>query len=196
MIIAWGKSRKDLSESVGHGAIILGGHGVHKDGVEIIYIRNKNKLHQLEGADGEPTGKIGVNGACGEIGKGHEAKNILGGADFFSGVQVVNLESRIKNGWLDGVRGLGALPLVAHVAFVGGSREWEMVADNAQQETGDSRQFIAALKCPQQCCSGGRAESLVDTSRVFHGGRGSFGIGGNFGRGVHGRRVGGSHGGR
>ena len=71
-----------------------------------------------------------------------------------------------------------------------------MVADNARRETGDSPQFFAALECPQQCRSGGRAESLVNKLCVFHGGGGSFGVGCNFGRGVRGRRVGGSRGGR
>ena len=172
MIIARGKSREDLGEGVDHGAIILGGHGAHKAGVEIIDIRNKNILNQLEGADVEGTGQIGVHGARGEIGKGREAENIVGDADFFGEVQVVNLEWRIKNGRLDGVRGSGALPLAAYVAFVGGSREQEMVADKARRETRDSHQFFALLKCPQQCRSGGRAESLVDKLHLFRGGGG------------------------
>ena len=113
VIIARGKSRKDLGEGVNHGTIILGGHGAHKDGIDIIYIRNKNILHQLEGADVEGTRQIGVHGARGEVGKGREAENIVGGAHFFGGVQVVDLELRIKNGRLDGARGLGALPLAA-----------------------------------------------------------------------------------
>ncbi len=95
MIIARGKSCEDLGEGVDHGTIILGGHAAHEDGIEIIYIRNKNILHRLEGADGEGTGQIGVHGARGDVGKGRKAENIVGGANFFGGVQVVNLESCI-----------------------------------------------------------------------------------------------------
>ena len=45
VIIARGKSREDLGEGIDHGANILGGHGMHEDGVEIIYIHNKNIQH-------------------------------------------------------------------------------------------------------------------------------------------------------
>ncbi len=45
VIIAHGESCEDLSERVNHGTIILGGHGVNKDGDEIIHICHKNILH-------------------------------------------------------------------------------------------------------------------------------------------------------
>ena len=79
----------------------------------------------------------------------------MGVADFFGGVQVVHLESCIENSRLDGARGSGALPLAVHVAFVGGSREQEMVVNNARQETGECCQLFAALKCRSNVVVGG-----------------------------------------
>ena len=45
VIVAGSKSGKDVGECVDHGAIVLGGHGANKDGVEVIDIRHKNILH-------------------------------------------------------------------------------------------------------------------------------------------------------
>ncbi len=45
VILACGKSGKDISEGIDHGAIVLGGHSMHKDGIEVIHIGNKNILH-------------------------------------------------------------------------------------------------------------------------------------------------------
>jgi len=45
VIVAGGESGEDVGEGVDHGAIILGGHGVHKDGIEAVNICNKNVLH-------------------------------------------------------------------------------------------------------------------------------------------------------
>ena len=78
------------------------------------------------------------------------------------------------------------------MAFVGGGREREMVADKTQREAGYSCQFLASFECPQQRCSGGKPEGLVDKSCVFCSGGGSFDVGGYCSGEVIGRRDGGS----
>ncbi len=70
MIIAGSEGGENGGEGVNHGAIVLGGHGADKDGVEVINVGHKNILHRPEGADGEGTRKIGVHGAGGEVGEG------------------------------------------------------------------------------------------------------------------------------
>ena len=86
--------------------------------------------------DGEGTGQISVHGARGEVDKVPRSRKYSGWCNFLWWVQVTDLELRIKNSRLDGACGLGALPLAAHMNFVGGSREREMVADDAQQKPG------------------------------------------------------------
>ena len=120
VIIAGGKGGKDVSEGGDHGAIILGGHCTHKDGIEVVDICHKNILHRPEGADGKGTGKIGVHGARREVGKCSEAEDVVGAAYFFGGKQIVNLAACVEDGWLRRSRGSGALPVAAHMAFVGG----------------------------------------------------------------------------
>ena len=45
VIVAGGESGKDVGEGVDHGAISLGGHGAHEDGVEVVNVCHKNVLH-------------------------------------------------------------------------------------------------------------------------------------------------------
>jgi hypothetical protein len=78
------------------------------------------------------------------------------------------------------------VPVVSHVTFVSSGGAREMGADKARREAGYGRQFLAALECPQQRCSGGRAEGLVHKMRVLHSG----GCGFNVGRDCHGEVVG------
>jgi hypothetical protein len=85
----------------------------------------------------------------------------VGSAYFFGGQQLVDLAARLKNGRLEGARGAGALSVALLVTFAGCGGAQEMGADKAQHEAGYDCQFLAALECPQQRCSGGRAEGLV-----------------------------------
>jgi len=149
VIVVGGESGKDVGEGIDHGAIILGGHGAHKDGVEVVNICNKNVLHRSEGADGEGTRKIGIHCTGGEISEGSEAEDVVGGAYFFGGNQFIHLAARIEDGRLEGAGGAGALSVAMHVTFVGGGGKREMGVDKAQREAGDSRQFLAALERPQ-----------------------------------------------
>ena len=54
-----------------------------------------------------------------------------------------------------------------------------MGADKARREAGYGCQFLAALECPQQRCSGGRAEGLVHKTRVLRSGGCGFNVGGD-----------------
>ena len=55
----------------------------------------------------------------------------MGGAYFFSGQELIDLAACIKNGWLKGAHGVGALSVAVHVALVGGGGERQMPADEA-----------------------------------------------------------------
>ena len=191
VIVTGGESGEDVGEGVDHGAIILGGHGAHEDGVEVVNVCHKNVLHRSEGADGEGARKIGIHCTGGEISEGGEAEDVVGGAYFFGGNQFVHLAARIEDGRLEGAGGAGALSVATHVTFVGGGGKREMGADKARREAGDSRQLFAALECPQQGCGGGRAEGLVDESRVLRSGGGCIDVGGDRYWEIGGRRGGG-----
>ncbi len=191
MIVAGSESGKDVGECVDPGAIVLEGHGANKDGVEVIDIRHKNLLHRSEGADGEGARKIGIHGAGVEIGEGQDAEDVVSSAYFFGGQQLVDLAACLKNGWLEGARGAGALSVASHVTFVGCGGVQEMGADKARREAGYGCQFLAALECPQQQCSGGRAEGLAHKTRVLRSGGCGFNVGGDCHGEVVGWRVGG-----
>jgi hypothetical protein len=45
VIVRGSESGEDVGKCVNHGAIVLGGHGANKDGIEVIDIRHKNILH-------------------------------------------------------------------------------------------------------------------------------------------------------
>ncbi len=63
----------------------VGWHRPYDDCIDIIYVRNKNVLHILEGPDGEGTGEISIHGAGGGVGKGSVAENIVNRAGFLCG---------------------------------------------------------------------------------------------------------------
>ncbi len=77
------KGGKNFGESSNHGSIDLGGHSMHKYGVEDLDVHNKYLLHGFEGADRERTRDVGVHCACVKVGKGGETTHVMGGADFF-----------------------------------------------------------------------------------------------------------------
>lgn len=131
MIIAGSEGGENGGEGVNHGAIVLGGHGADKDGVEVINVGHKNILHRPEGADGEGTRKIGVHGAGGEVGECCEAEDVVGTTDFFDWWELVDLAACLKNGRLEGSRRASTLSVSAHVAFVRCGRQWEMCSDKA-----------------------------------------------------------------
>ncbi len=106
-----------FGEGGNHGSIVLGGHSVHKYGVEVIDVRNKYLLHGFEGADREHAQEVGVHCACVKVDKGGKTKHVMGGADFFAWLLTVNIAPSLNDGWLHGLGGLNSLLVALHVAL-------------------------------------------------------------------------------
>ncbi len=75
------------------GGIGSGRHGAYNDGIQIVYICNKNILHIFEGSNREGTSKIGVHRTGIGVGECGEAENILNRTCFLHGKHVVDLVS-------------------------------------------------------------------------------------------------------
>ncbi len=55
------KGGEDVGEGRNHGGVVLGGHCMHEDCVEVVDVGNKDVLHILEGAHWECTGEVCVH---------------------------------------------------------------------------------------------------------------------------------------
>ncbi len=75
---------KNFGESSNHCSVVLGGHSMHKYGVEFKDICNEYVLHRFEEADRERAREVGVHCACVKVGKGSKTKHGMGRADFFA----------------------------------------------------------------------------------------------------------------
>ncbi len=70
------KGGEDVGESHNHSNVVLGGHCMHKDCVEVIDVGNKDVLHILEGACSECAREVYVHCARVEIGQGCKTEHI------------------------------------------------------------------------------------------------------------------------
>ncbi len=48
VIVTGGESGEDVGEGIDHGAIILGGHGAHEDGFEVVNVCHKKRIASIE----------------------------------------------------------------------------------------------------------------------------------------------------
>ncbi len=61
MVVSRAKYGEDVRERGDKGCVGAGWHRPHDDCVDVVYVRNKNVLHILEGPDGEGTGEISIH---------------------------------------------------------------------------------------------------------------------------------------
>jgi hypothetical protein len=69
----------------------------------------------------------------------------MGGADFYSRLETVNVMPGLDDGQLHGACGLNALPVAPHVALVGSCEIRQVGADKMRRETGDGCKFPASF---------------------------------------------------
>ncbi len=128
MVVLCTKYGKDFRERGDEGLVGAGWHWPHDDCVDVVYVRNKNVLHILEGPDGEGAGEISIHGAGDGVGKGSVAEHILNCTGFLRGQYVVNLLACGNDVGLGVMCGSCVQAMPMHVALVRGSRAWEMGA--------------------------------------------------------------------
>ncbi len=118
LVAAGCEGGKNFGEGGNHGSIVLGGHSRHTDGIEVVDVRHKYVLHGFEEVDGECAQEVGVHCACVEVGEGSKTKHVMGGADFFIWLEIVNIAPGLDDGLLHGLGGLNALAVAPHVALI------------------------------------------------------------------------------
>ncbi len=167
LVSAGCKGGENVGEGGNHGSVILGGHSVNKDGVEVIDVCNKDVLHGFKGADRERTQEVSVHCACVKIGKGGKTKHVMGRADFFGRLDIVDVAPGLDDGRLNGARGLNALPVAPHVALVGCCGIKQVGVDKMHREDGDGHKFPALVQGLYKCSRRRRAKGLVDVACIF-----------------------------
>lgn len=126
MVVSCAKDVEDVGESRDEGRVVAGGYGSDDDRVEIIYVRNKNVLHILEGADGECAGEVCVHRAGVGVGKGSKTEHIMHCTGLLEDRHAIDFVACGDDISLD-VASRGRVGSVAtHVSLVRCGGTWEM----------------------------------------------------------------------